>query len=134
MKHIKKYEITEIFEARINSSKPLKRRLQVFFEKGIKCVNCETVGSHFYLDEEAIGLTQLNLYGINQYGHEILMTVDHIKPLSKGGSNDMSNMQPMCENCNRAKGDKYEIKKEIVPPSSWLNLGTKIHQLVEKFL
>ena len=33
-------------------------------------------------------------------------TVDHIVPLSRGGTNDIGNLQPMCWNCNRKKGAK----------------------------
>jgi hypothetical protein len=33
------------------------------------------------------------------------VTIDHILPVSKGGTNDLSNLQPTCEPCNRAKGN-----------------------------
>lgn len=29
--------------------------------------------------------------------------VDHIVPVAKGGTNDLSNLQTLCEECNRAK-------------------------------
>lgn len=40
-----------------------------------------------------------------------LATVDHIKPLSKGGEKfNYDNMQVMCHECNNKKGDKWGEK------------------------
>lgn len=36
------------------------------------------------------------------------MTKDHIIPKSKGGADDISNYQTMCERCNEAKGNRLE--------------------------
>lgn len=34
------------------------------------------------------------------------LTVDHIVPISRGGTNDIGNLQPLCRHCNAAKSDK----------------------------
>lgn len=37
----------------------------------------------------------------------VKLEVDHIFPVSKGGKTEMSNLQTLCERCNRGKSNKY---------------------------
>jgi len=36
------------------------------------------------------------------------LQVDHIIPLAQGGANDFSNLQTLCEKCNREKSSKID--------------------------
>lgn len=58
---------------------PRKLRHQVFQRDGYRCRECGATNKQ----------TRLH--------------VDHIKPVSKGGTNDLSNLQTLCEACNLAK-------------------------------
>lgn len=48
----------------------------------------------------------------NKFGNKCLkcgeneVTIDHVVPLSKGGTHSMDNVQPLCRSCNSTKHDK----------------------------
>lgn len=82
------------------------------FLKGTNCVRCGVKGTHFKIQRiNGYEDYHLNLYATYKSGKEVLMTSDHIRPLSKGGSNGLSNRQPMCLPCNGKKGNKWHPQK-----------------------
>ncbi|MFA7219029.1 MAG: HNH endonuclease [Synergistaceae bacterium] len=92
-------------------------RLQLFKSKGVECIICGIKGSFFSL-ERPLHCKQLpkvyhfNLYALEDGGsiHNPLtwrlITQDHIIPKSKGGKDNLSNLQVMCTVCNCEKDNK----------------------------
>lgn len=39
-------------------------------------------------------------------GTDSILTIDHVRPVSKGGTNTMDNVQILCYTCNRRKGNR----------------------------
>lgn len=61
----------------------VKLRFNVFKRDGYKCVIC--------------GRSAEN---------GVILEIDHIKPVSKGGDSDISNLQTLCMDCNRGKSNR----------------------------
>lgn len=79
-------------------------RYHTFAEKGVECACCGIEGQYFTKDY-ANGRYHFNLYGVDKSGSEILITKDHVLPRSKGGKDEIENMQTMCIKCNMEKAD-----------------------------
>lgn len=80
------------------------KRARVFWQKGTKC-KCGLQGSFFALEKWGDGGLHLDLYAKDSVGDDVLMTIDHIHPASKGGPDTMENYDPMCKVCNEKKSD-----------------------------
>lgn len=50
--------------------------------------------------------------GAHEDDEGVVLTVDHVKPRSKGGTNRRTNLVTACQDCNWDKGDD----ETIVPP------------------
>jgi 5-methylcytosine-specific restriction endonuclease McrA len=67
----------------------------------------EAEGTHTVIEWETL-LAQYNwtcpCCGLRE--SDVVLTEDHIIPLSKGGSNNIENIQPLCRSCNSRKRTK----------------------------
>lgn len=85
-KTLKKLKVTKSGKKRSNRRITPSKRRQVYSKNDYRCVYC---------------------------GATTGLTIDHIIPISKGGTNAHTNLQTMCFNCNGRKGDKIENKKDV---------------------
>lgn len=87
-------------------------RFIVFARKGVRCVGCGLKAS-FFKKEISNGRPILNLYARTDDKRIVLFTRDHIIPESRGGTRDITNMQPMCADCNSKKGDSITFENRL---------------------
>jgi 5-methylcytosine-specific restriction endonuclease McrA len=97
------------------SRKPLSRRLRAEVLAPQRCAQC--------------GRTPLD--------HEVVLVVDHKVPREWGGPDDISNLQPLCEECNAGKKAFYatydEYADEIIAAAGHLEPHRRIGELLKAF-
>lgn len=84
------------------------RKLQVFRKSNGICVACGLKPSHFVLYIDRHNPKYKEPFFILYARNGTMMTIDHIFPRSKGGSDQLENLQCMCSNCNRLKSDNEQ--------------------------
>lgn len=87
----------------------LRPRYFVYHLKGISCVTCGRTATHAFLECVDVNGRRPNKPNINFYfaedGPYTLMTIDHHNPKSRGGTDDIDNLFPMCSPCNFKKAN-----------------------------
>jgi len=74
--------------------------------KGFTCKYCGIDAEFMAIDKTVDGNFFINFYGVDEYGHDVMMTVDHIYPKAHGGKNLIHNLATTCSCCNLFKGNK----------------------------
>ena len=92
-----KYTMSDILSKDLSSfTKGNQRNIRLFKKKGCECVSCGRKGHYFIKKGNAFTLYSKD---------NVLMTKDHIYPKSKGGPNNLYNLQTMCYDCNSKKAN-----------------------------
>lgn len=74
-------------------------------------------------ESESVGISERVRAQVLQHGrcamcgrtpleHGVVLQVDHKMPQAWGGTNDIENLQPLCEECNRGKKDHFRTLDE----------------------
>lgn len=103
-----------------------------------RCDICGLVGQYFVLEKEAATTPSyhFNLYSLDPKTHqEIYFNIDHIRPKSKGGTNEMKNLQLTCQVCNSHKANRftrYDNFKDLVAQIK-VKLGELYHLIINHY-
>lgn len=136
---IKSYGDAEFFYDKKVTDKKIKlRRAQILNEIGHHCSEegCHLSGFHYGLGIDKGGGIHLDLYGYDKDGDLVMVTIDHIKPKSKGGSDSVENLRPYCKIHNEIKANEYNFKREfkdllkIYPKESMISQNYEIKREV----
>ncbi len=93
------------FEENIIASNNMKWKS--FHRNGYTCMHCNLRGQFVIVFGGRTAEFCYGLFGLNEHGKYIELTLDHIIPRSRGGSNSLANSQTLCSTCNVAKGSSH---------------------------
>ncbi len=94
---------------RIKHESYVRTKPQVYLRRHVEKQRRRSVLAQCYGSYTVSEWTQL----LDYFGHQCLacrsmirLSADHVIPLSRGGSNSIDNIQPLCVRCNASKGKK----------------------------
>lgn len=95
------------------SSNTVRKHLKVLEERGYltytPIVHQAVPGKRRKMSvEKSLAVFDRDGYRCLHCGTRKRLTVDHIRPIDCGGSDDMSNLQTLCHSCNSRKGAKWD--------------------------
>ena len=61
---------------------------------------------------------------------DVVLEVDHIKPISKGGTNDILNLVTSCKDCNRGKSNIKLSDDSVVKKQQMQNIRNRNKKLI----
>lgn len=82
----------------MKSGVPGSLRRRVFREEGYRCAECALAG----WEQRFRG----GGYGFPTSERGIYLSIDHVIPRARGGTNERSNLRVLCTRCNTRKGTK----------------------------
>lgn len=74
------------------------------FKQSQSCYICGKSATYLSVEKQKKEYEHFNIEMFGENG--LLFTIDHVIPLSKGGTNDISNLKTCCKYCNQKKGNK----------------------------
>lgn len=100
--------VFKVKKEKIIMSDQTKLEHKRFWNQRYKATKRKALGSHTIVEWYLLKEFYKNMcLCCGKYEPEIQLSQDHIKPLSLGGTDDISNIQPLCLSCNVRKHAKY---------------------------
>jgi len=114
---IKAHGNVEFFlDPEVTDKKIKLRRAHILNKIGYNCCEdgCNLKDFYFGLGIDNGGGIHLDLYGIDQDGEDVMITIDHVKPKSKGGKDVIKNFRPMCKVHNEIKSNVHNFNRKFI--------------------
>jgi len=104
-RHLKEIREKERFRKREAYKKDPQQKEQTAVKNSVRRTRVTKSGGAF-TREQWVALCRSYRFRCLCCGKRKKLTVDHVVPVSRGGTSFISNIQPLCDTCNKAKSSK----------------------------